>query len=382
MKKRFSTFILLAGLLLFWPVLVLAVESGGHWEPQRIQETKYVDKYFEVDENGDYKIHIFLGDEKIVTMDNEESTTYPITDHLGSPTIVTNQAGQAVEINDYESYGKLKSTSSSIDNNYKFTGKEYDEESALQYYGARYMDNEIGRFVSVDPATLEIYNPDQFEKDYGRPLQPFLADPQNLNSYSYVKNNPLKYTDNDGEIFWIPVVLGAIASAFTFGIPVAQAPGNDYNTQTVNVSETRDFIGSIVPAYNNLSEPQKFGALLVTGAGVEKSASKIAGSLVGKNFGKLGTVVANESGTLTNLIREEAAKPFHGLDQAITKGVSPKALLNTLKDPLITFKQSGDRTLYLTREAGAVLDNLGRLVTTYSKGHFKDHIKNVIKLFD
>ncbi|MFA5127360.1 MAG: RHS repeat-associated core domain-containing protein [Patescibacteria group bacterium] len=330
---------------------------------------------------SDFKVNIYLGDQKLGTADNN-GINYYLTDHLGSPTIITNQAGEIVETNDYESYGRVKESNSQIDNQYKYTGKPLDNETNLQYYGARYLDSQLGRLISVDPAVLKLNNDKSFEEKYNRSIQHFLSNPQNLNSYSYAVNNPVKYIDDNGEIFWVPVILGAIASAFTLGIPIAQAPGNNYNPQTANVGETRDFIGSIVPAYNNLSEPQKFGVLFVTGAVAEKSASKIAGSLVGKNFGKLGTVVANESGKLTNLIREEVAKPFHGLDQAITKGVSPNVLLNTLKNPLITFKQSGDRTLYLTREAGVVLDNLGRLVTTYSKEHFKDHIKNVIKLFD
>lgn len=71
-------------------------------------------------------------------------------------------------------------------NEYKFTGQEYDEENSLQYYGARYLDNEIGRFTAIDPAL--IYEP-----------QNFLLDPQQLNNYSYTRNNPVRYIDPTGK---------------------------------------------------------------------------------------------------------------------------------------------------------------------------------------
>ena len=102
--------ILLFCFLLFVSKPALARPIDDNYQIQRIDQTKYVDKYIEIDESGDYKIHIFLGDKEIATADNEENITYPITDHLGSPTIITNQTGQLVETNDYEPYGKLKNT--------------------------------------------------------------------------------------------------------------------------------------------------------------------------------------------------------------------------------------------------------------------------------
>ena len=63
---------------------------------------------------------------------------------------------------------------------HKFTGQELDSESGLYYYGARYYDPEIGRFIS----------PDSIVQDY--------TDPQTLNRYSYCRNNPLIYIDPNG----------------------------------------------------------------------------------------------------------------------------------------------------------------------------------------
>jgi RHS repeat-associated protein len=68
---------------------------------------------------------------------------------------------------------------------YKFTGKERDTESGLDYFGARYYGSSMGRFMSPDPV---IITPER------------LANPQQLNLYAYVANNPLRFIDPTGEI--------------------------------------------------------------------------------------------------------------------------------------------------------------------------------------
>jgi RHS repeat-associated protein len=66
---------------------------------------------------------------------------------------------------------------------YKFTGKERDSETGLDYFGARYFGSNMGRFMS----------PDAFYKDS------HVADPQSWNEYAYARNNPLRYVDPTGE---------------------------------------------------------------------------------------------------------------------------------------------------------------------------------------
>src|SRR3989344_915132 len=127
--------------------------TGGYYSTDIIDETRYVDKYFEIDKDGNFKVNIYLGDELIATESNT-TTDYYINDHVGSPTIITDQSGDIVELNDYEPYGKVNYNHSQVNNNYKFTGQEYDDENNLQYFGVRHLGNEIGRFTSVDPAIL------------------------------------------------------------------------------------------------------------------------------------------------------------------------------------------------------------------------------------
>jgi RHS repeat-associated protein len=76
-----------------------------------------------------------------------------------------------------------------------FTGKERDSESGLDYFGARYFSADQGRFTT----------PDWSETPQPVPYAD-LKDPQTLNLYTYVRNNPLSRTDPDGHCCWDELV--------------------------------------------------------------------------------------------------------------------------------------------------------------------------------
>ena len=190
--------------------------GSGHWEWQRIAQDKYIDKYFEKDIASNTKAHIFLNDIKIATVNNNDNPYYILGDHLNSSSILTNNTGTTAQLSDYKPFGSINYDNKLVDlkNDYKFTGKEKDEESELQYFGARYMDNQTGHFVSVDPATLAFGDIKQFKNSYGVTLQEYLADPQNLNSYTYGRNNPIILVDPDGQS-WQTFGQGVVSS-FTY----------------------------------------------------------------------------------------------------------------------------------------------------------------------
>jgi RHS repeat-associated protein len=169
---------------------------------QVIHKDKYVDQYFEVNESGNTKLHIYLGDQKISTIENEQEIYFNLNDHLDSTAIITNETGQVVEINDYEDFGGIINQSSAISNYYKFGGKELDSETSLQYFGARYYDSDTARFVSIDP--LLISSPNSF-----------LTDPQQLNSYSYARNNPVRFIDPTGN-FSISSIWNSFVDSISF----------------------------------------------------------------------------------------------------------------------------------------------------------------------
>ena len=123
---------------------------------------------------------------------NSNGAQYTTPDNLGSPRVITNSSGGVVSRHDYQPYGEELGTgiggrttamgfSNSGDNNRKkFTGYERDTESGLDFAQARYYANTEGRFTSAD-----IFG--------GR-----LTNPQTLNRYAYVLNNPLKLIDPTG----------------------------------------------------------------------------------------------------------------------------------------------------------------------------------------
>ena len=91
----------------------------------------------------------------------------------------------------YLPYGQewpgLGASGSPPPNHYKFTGKERDAESGLDYFGARYYSSSYGRFITPDWATAPTAVP---YAEFG--------DAQTLNLYTYVRNNPLSHADADG----------------------------------------------------------------------------------------------------------------------------------------------------------------------------------------
>ncbi len=85
---------------------------------------------------------------------------------------------------------------------YKFTGKERDTESGLDYFGARYYGSNMGRFMSPDWAAKAMPVP------YAK-----LDNPQSLNLYAYVGNNPLSRRDPDGHYICTGKECDAVATA-------------------------------------------------------------------------------------------------------------------------------------------------------------------------
>lgn len=103
-------------------------------------------------------------------------------DHLGTAQMEFSGGYWPVWKGQFAPFGQELDTQSTL-NNYKFTGKERDQESGLDYFGARYYGFSMGRFMSPDPSGLYFADPNN---------------PQSLNLYSYALNNPLKNTDPTG----------------------------------------------------------------------------------------------------------------------------------------------------------------------------------------
>jgi RHS repeat-associated protein len=101
--------------------------------------------------------------------------------------VVTDASGAIKAESDYYPWGGELQFVANDSNHYKFTGKERDGESGLDYFGARYYSNGLGRWVSADWSAAPVPVP---YADF--------ADPQSLNLYGYVRSVPTTRFDVDG----------------------------------------------------------------------------------------------------------------------------------------------------------------------------------------
>jgi RHS repeat-associated protein len=116
---------------------------------------------------------------------------YYFSDHLKTASVITDSAGVIKAESDYYHWGGELQFVNNDSNDYKFTGKKRDLETGLDYFGARYYSNGLGRWVSADWSSTPVPVP---YADF--------SDPQTLNLYSYVRNLPTTKTDLDGHGPW------------------------------------------------------------------------------------------------------------------------------------------------------------------------------------
>jgi RHS repeat-associated protein len=155
------------------------------------------------------------------------SSTYYLHDHLGSTQMELSSTGSVLWQGEYTPYGQEIQNGNPIppgisagsDTQYKFTGKERDAESGLDYFPARYYGSNMGRWMAPDPGWLAAVD---------------LANPQTLNAYSYVTNSPLIYNDPTG--MWgcdsggaLPTASNAVLSVI-FSVVRSFACGEDQET--------------------------------------------------------------------------------------------------------------------------------------------------------
>ena len=102
---------------------------------------------------------------------------YYQADQLGSVRAITDSAGLTANSYDYDAYGNIEASVEGIANPFTYTGREFDAESGLYFYRARYYDPATGRFLTEDPIGLV----------------------GGFNIYAYVDGNPVNFVDPTGE---------------------------------------------------------------------------------------------------------------------------------------------------------------------------------------
>ncbi|WNY24070.1 hypothetical protein MmiHf6_13950 [Methanimicrococcus hongohii] len=176
----------------------------------------YISEDFDV-EDGEETVYYFANGNR-VAKNSTEGTFWYLDDHLGSTNVMIDSEGELVERTLYYPFGSHREGG---EEKYSFTGKEFDSEIGLYYYGARYYNPKTFVFTQADTLIPDYYNP------------------QSLNRYSYCYNNPLIYEDPDGHspIFaiWSSITAGGILGGIGFGVDNALV--QYYETGQVNLIE-------------------------------------------------------------------------------------------------------------------------------------------------
>jgi len=171
------------------------------------------------------------------------------------------------------------------------TGKERDTETGLDYFGARYFSAAQGRFTSPDKPLADQH----------------LANPQSWNLYSYARNNPLRYIDDDGE---------AVKESLV---------NRTYDVHGKTAEEARTNALGVSGFKTDTGEPMMGltfgGALNVINLVIQPNAEGFEGTFINANETvKSADVELKQTVTLPNFVEKSQASPEDqaALDNAMT----------------------------------------------------------------
>jgi RHS repeat-associated protein len=219
---------------------------------------------------------------------------YPIHDHLGSVRVVVDKNANVVEAFDYYPFGaELRSTVNDDQAaNLRFTGKELDKEShiGLYYFGARYYDAEVGRFLGVD----------RFADKY-----------PSMSPYQYAANNPLKFIDPTGET--VQIVAGNDTVTYTVGMTY-----EGENKQMAGIINTLNSIGGIDIGNTVLSQLVDSEGLYNVGISQKLASNMAGGQFTGNKNGLGGNMLLNPA--MISSVNKVAHEFFHGYQHDMGSG--------------------------------------------------------------
>jgi RHS repeat-associated protein len=280
---------------------------------------------------------------KIGTVSTDLERYYYIKDHLGSIRVTTNESGTVVSAQDYFAYGELLREFNSIER-YKFTEKERDTETEYDYFGARYYDSELGRWLTVDPMV------DSYPE---------------WSPYSYAGTNPLNAIDING-MEWVYIFVPGYGYMWVWQLPeVTVTPPwweeginerfDRFNAENSSVNEYAPYaplitLRIVIPAFATLStsilgmlflssdtDPHQRQLLMSEETNPDESETKENSKENESASEKTAKDIANQ---IERDLGKEARREFHDMKQ----GKRDRTLKELKEDADWLYKQAGKQT--------------------------------------
>ena len=244
--------------------------------------------------------YVYFNGKRLARTDNPTNAEtsalrYYISDHLGSTDMVMDETfSNVLEDTDYYPYGGIAYQSGSGDlNHFLFTGKERDSETGNDYFGARYYSNNLGRFMTPDWSAKRVTVP------YAH-----FGNPQSLNLYSYVQNNPTTLGDPDGH----------------------QDPASPFAEQLM-----REMTFSVIGGLGAGGEIQTPAGSFKADVSITLNLQFNAGELTLSKDTNLGVTVGSQDGTKVGLAAGESRRlGSWNMDTGQTRGMGPAVADNTV----------------------------------------------------
>ncbi|MDD2890131.1 MAG: SpvB/TcaC N-terminal domain-containing protein [bacterium] len=126
--------------------------------------------------------YVYAKGQRVARIDKDGSVIYFHNDVTGNPICLMDETGNIIQLYHFGPFGGMEASKGTDNNKYLFAGKELDK-TGLYYFGARYYDADIGRFITPDPVRGTAINA--------------------LNPYYYCYANPNKYEDPTGQFTWM-----------------------------------------------------------------------------------------------------------------------------------------------------------------------------------
>jgi RHS repeat-associated protein len=255
-----------------------------------------------LDENGTEERHLLVKGVRVARFEYGTGRWFNyLKDYLDSTDFLVAENGKPVEQHLYSSYGekvtpaitadpfsKLNSDSPLKPSRFLYASKYHDQLTGLIYFGSRYYDPALGRFISPDPL---------FISDPGLCLQRI----RECNLYSYARNNPVKFTDEDGNIAVLTIIAAVNVGMTVYDlVQTARVVADPKSTRAEVTKEILNTGQNFLPGGRYAKASIKGSKLAIKGIKTLSSKSKKIYGKIKSKFNRINTKATNKGPALSD----------------------------------------------------------------------------------